>query len=166
MRCFLHVISFSLHCCVINRDEGGMDHIPITRITMEKKKINNLNQTLTNPRASDMGAPLNHLIQSGFVQAPRKGRILQLIPQTSGTAPFYRHCVLSWIQHIFWHLTRALLWELGHGKFSQFFFFFSKLPLWKNHNSTSTIHHILNLVDGIIQMAQGSLRISIWINFF
>lgn len=101
MRCFLHVISFSLHCCVINRDEGGMDHIPITRITMEKKKINNLNQTLTNPRASDMGAPLNHLIQSGFVQAPRKGRILQLIPQTSGTAPFYRHCVLSRIQHVF-----------------------------------------------------------------
>ena len=42
---------------------------------------------------NDTGAPLNHLMLSGFVQAPRKGRRLPLIPQISGIAPLYRHCV-------------------------------------------------------------------------
>lgn len=37
-----------------------------------------------------MGAPLNPLIRSGFVQAPRKGRILQLIPQN------LRHGTSAW----------------------------------------------------------------------
>lgn len=36
--------------------------------------------------------PLNHLMQSGFMQAPRRGRILQLIPQTSGIVHLQALC--------------------------------------------------------------------------
>lgn len=111
--------------------------------------------------------PLNHLMQSGFMQAPRRGRILQLIPQTSGIVHLQALCPFM---NSTCFLTFNTCFVVGTGSLEVFtifgFFFFSKLPLWKNHNSTSTIHHILNVVDGIIQVAQGSLRISIWINIF
>lgn len=117
MRCLHHVISFPLHCYAIDHNMDGIDHIPVSRTAMEAEStIWTRHSPITeNPttQIDDTGAPLNHLIRSGFVQAPRKGRTLQLIPQTSGIAPMYGLCVLLWIRHVFWHFARTLLLGLG-----------------------------------------------------
>lgn len=98
MRCLHHVISFPLHCYAIDHNVDGTEHIPVSRTAMEEESTirtrhSPITENLTT-QMNDTGAPLNHLIGSGFVQAPRKGRTLQLIPQTSGIAPLYAHRVL------------------------------------------------------------------------
>lgn len=89
-RCFHHVISRSLYFYAVDHNVNGMDHIPVSRTAIEVGELEPANWTrnslvteLLKLEVNDTRAPWNLLMNSGFVQIPRKGKTYKPTSQTS-----------------------------------------------------------------------------------
>lgn len=167
-RCFHHVISRSLYFYAVDHNVNGMDHIPVNRTAIEVRELEPANWTrnslvteLLKLEVNDTRAPWKLLMNSGFVQTPRKGKTYKPISQTSvittciSSVLIYEFNILLLFVFLVvsfcfvvgfgdviifvLHFALALLWELGHWhwKFSQASF--AKQTLWENHNCQSAL---------------------------